>query len=156
MCCLPFDNLFILKMRDVWNVNSLSLFVLHLFDSDKSLFGGHGHVGSRSPSTTSHSLVASSASPNTNGFSLDGIFAAEWADVFHVLGHFVFLADFSEGSSVSRSDFPEFSCFLGFSALRIFNLFSFQFFGFNFGIKGFGVLGFGFGGMEGRWGGEGG
>jgi hypothetical protein len=64
------------------------------------------------PCTTSLSLVARSAVPDTNCLSLESIFTAEVAEMFGLLCDFVFLGTFSQVSTVSGSVLSDNACFL--------------------------------------------
>lgn len=52
-------------------------------------------------STTGNGLLAALALPDTNGLALDGVLAAEGADVAGVLGHFHLLHLLTQGGTVS-------------------------------------------------------
>lgn len=54
-----------------------------------------------SPSTTCNSLLARFAVPNSNGVTLDGVFAAKGADVTGVLGDLHLLDLLSERGTIS-------------------------------------------------------
>lgn len=53
------------------------------------------------PGTSSNDLLAGAALPDSDGLSLDGVLAAEGADVSRVLRHFHLLHLLTQGGTVS-------------------------------------------------------